>query len=252
MSLSRHWLLSLHLSTGKYADFVCEMVRLAQSGMPSYVCIANVHMCIEAWDDPQFAEMVNSADIVTPDGMPLVVASRFLQGVHTDRADGMNLLPDLINEAASKQIGVFFYGGSPETLAFARQYIHQKYPLLNANYYSPPYRTLSETEKADVIQQIRASGAGMIFVALGCPKQERWMAAHGSMFNACMFGIGGALPVMLGIQKRAPEWMRKASLEWLFRLAQEPTRLFKRYFYTNLKFLGLIFIALIRKSMKRN
>lgn len=241
-TIGRRRVLSLQVSTGKYPDFVQHIMALAKKKQSSYVCVSNVHMCIEAVDDPAFAQRVNEADLVTPDGMPLINAIRLLYREHYDRVPGMDLMPSLLAEIEKQAMGVYFYGGSPEMLLKTEAYLKKTYPgITDFHFYSPPFRALDETEKSAIVTQIRASGAQIIFVVLGCPKQERWMAEHKGKIDACMLGIGGALPVMIGMQKRAPMWMQKASLEWFYRFMREPRRLFKRYFYTNNKFLFLLF-----------
>lgn len=204
-------------------------------------------MTIEAHWDLKFAEVVNNADLVTPDGMPLAKAMKYLYGVKQDRVAGMDLLPDLLSAAEKENFGVFFYGGTQEMLDRTKEYVSSVCPKLdNPQYYSPPFRPLTKQEEQEVITKINDSSANLVFVALGCPKQEKWMASMKGRINACMIGIGGALPVMIGMQKRAPQWMQKMSLEWLYRLFQEPKRLFKRYFITNSIFIYLLLVQIIR------
>lgn len=223
-----------------YKDFVNSITEKSIMKISCYVCVANVHMCIEAYDDPAFGRIVNNADMITPDGMPLAKAIKFLYGGHQDRVAGMDLLPDLLDEAERRKLSCFIYGGSEKTLIKSEEYISAVYPKLRCGYYSPPFRTLTTEEEQADVERINAFGANLVFVALGCPKQEKWMARMKGRVQACMVGIGGALPVMIGMQNRAPIWMQKASLEWLYRLVQEPKRLFKRYAYTNTKFLYLL------------
>ncbi len=234
-------IVSLYVSTGSYSSFLDRIFQLSYKKQSSYICVANVHMTIEAHWDEQFADLVNKADLLTPDGMPLAKAMKLLYGIQQDRVAGMDLLPDLLKEAEKQDLSVFFYGGTQEMLDRTKEFVATNYPLLEKHHYlSPPFRPLTEEEEQDVVTRINDSGANLVFVALGCPKQEKWMAAMKGKINACMIGIGGALPVMIGMQKRAPQWMQKMSLEWLYRLAQEPRRLFKRYFITNSLFLFLI------------
>lgn len=233
--------LSLNISIGSYADFIAGITDLALRRQSSYVCVANVHMLVEAHSDPSFADVVNGADIVTPDGMPLARGLKKVYGINQDRVAGMDLLPDLLAEAQSKHIPVFFYGGTNEMLDKTTAYIRQHYPRLHiSGTYSPPFRGLTQEEYNEIASDINSRHPGIVFVVLGCPKQERWMALMKNKINACMLGIGGALPVLVGLQKRAPVWMQKNHMEWLFRLMQEPRRLFKRYFITNSIFIGLV------------
>lgn len=248
--MTKH-IISLSITTGSYASFIDRILELAQKKQSSYVCVANVHMTIEAYWDSKFAEMVNKADLVTPDGMPLAKAMKLLYGIQQDRVAGMDLLPDLLKKAEEENLGVFFYGGTDEMLQKTKTFVQATYPtLIQQAYYSPPFRSLTDKEETEVIEMINSTGIHLVFVALGCPKQEKWMASMKGRINACMLGIGGALPVMIGMQKRAPMWMQRLSLEWLYRLFQEPKRLFKRYFVTNSLFLWLLFKAYITTKFK--
>jgi bacterial polymer biosynthesis proteins, WecB/TagA/CpsF family len=245
----RKKLINIAITTGSYSGFIDDLIMLGKSKVSSYVCVANVHMCIEAVDDPQFANVVNNADLVTPDGIPIAKSMKLLYGIHQDRVAGMDLLPDLLRQCEQRELKVFFYGGTDALKSATEKYIANHYPELNvAGFHTPPFRTLTSEEERTVVQHINDSEANFIFVVLGCPKQEKWMANMKGRISACMVGIGGALPVMVGQQKRAPKWMQTNGLEWLFRLIQEPKRLLKRYAYTNTKFIYL----LAREKLKRD
>jgi N-acetylglucosaminyldiphosphoundecaprenol N-acetyl-beta-D-mannosaminyltransferase len=235
-------IISILISTGQYQTFIDNIIKLSIKKQSSYICIANVHMTIEAYWEPKFAEIVNNADFVTPDGMPLAKAMKLIYGFHQDRVAGMDLLPDLLKKAEDENLGVYFYGGTDELQKKTKEYVQKTYTKLikRSYYFSPPFRTLTEDEENNIIRQINNSGAQLVFIALGCPKQEKWMASMKGKINACMIGIGGALPVMIGVQKRAPIWMQKLSLEWLYRFVLEPKRLFKRYLLTNSLFIYLL------------
>ena len=235
------WLISINISLGIYKKFIDEFLTLAKTRISSYVCVANVHMLIEAYKDNDFRKVVNGANIVTPDGMPLAKGLRFLYGIRQQRVAGMDILPDLLIEAEKQNLSVYFYGGTQEMLDRTKEFCKQRFPSLKiVGMYSPPFRELTGAETEKIIGQINNTQPHFIFVALGCPKQEKWMAAMKGKISACMLGIGGALPVMIGLQKRAPLWMQKYGLEWFFRLLQEPRRLFRRYLITNSLFLYLI------------
>lgn len=234
-------ILGLSVTTGKYQEFIEKIRLLSFSGKSSYVCVANVHMLVEAYKSETFSNVVNNANVITPDGMPLVWALRLLHNHKQDRVAGMDLLPDLLLLAQANKIPVYFYGGTEDFIAKTSVFLTKSYPsLLVAGLYSPPFRSLTENEQSEVITTINNSNAKMVFVILGCPKQEKWMASMKGKINACMIGIGGALPVLIGMQKRAPLWMQKSGLEWLFRFFQEPSRLAKRYAVTNTIFLWLL------------
>lgn len=240
--------LGLSVTTGKYADFIDKIKQLARSNKSSYVCVANVHMLVEAHNNKSFADVVNSADIVTPDGMPLVWALRLLHKHTQDRVAGMDLLPDLLKQSEQDKIPVYFFGGTGEMIKKTEMFLKLKYPGLPvAGCYSPPFRPLTDGEKKEIEENINRSNAKIVFVVLGCPKQEKWMASMKGKINACMVGIGGALPVLIGEQKRAPEWMQKFGMEWLYRFMQDPRRLAKRYFVTNSIFIWLLLKTLIKQ-----
>lgn len=245
-------LLSINVSTGRYREFVQKILDIAKAKVSDYVCVANVHMLIEARKDLQFGKIVSGANVITPDGKPLTWALRLLFGVAQDRVAGMDLLPDLLEKAQSENISVYFYGGEQGMLDKTCAYLTKKYPLLKvAGCYSPPFRKLTEQEEQEVVDRINGSGAQMVFVILGCPKQERWMASMKGRINAVMIGVGGALPVMIGIMKRAPKWMQRSGLEWLYRLMQEPGRLFKRYAVTNSLFIYFLTRELFERKYSR-
>lgn len=241
--------LSLDITCLPYIQFVNKLRDLALLKQSAYVCVANVHMTIEAHNQPSFAAIVNGADAVTPDGMPLVAALKLLYGITQERVTGMDLLPDLLKVAEREKLTVFFYGGTESMLQNTNSHLAAHYPgIAKKHFYSPPFRKLSSIEEVNDVDQINSTGANIVFVALGCPKQEKWMASMKGRINACMIGIGGALPVMIGMQKRAPLWMQKSGLEWLYRLIQEPGRLFKRYAVTNTKFSWLLLEALFKQG----
>ena len=234
-------LISMSISLGNYEEFMEKFLTLAKGRISSYVCVANVHMLIEAYQDNDFQKVVNGADIVTPDGLPVAKGLKFLYGIRQDRVAGMDILPDLLRCSKEQDLSVYFYGGTQEVLDATKEFCQRHFPNLKiAGMHSPPFRELTETETEAIIHQINQVQPHLVFVALGCPKQEKWMAAMKGKISSCMLGIGGALPVMIGLQKRAPLWMQKYSLEWFFRLLQEPRRLFRRYFITNSLFLYLI------------
>ena len=249
--MDKRLVISFGVSLGSYAEFVERIVALGLVHESADVCVANVHMCIEAWLDRDFAAIVNRADIVTPDGMPLVKALKFLHGIRQDRVAGMDLMPDLLAYAEKNQASVYLYGSTQEVLDAIAGRIAREYPDLElAGRHSPPFRLLSKEEEKEDINRINNSDANIVLVALGCPKQEQWMARNKGKVKAVMVGIGGAFPVFAGLQKRAPKWMCDCSLEWLFRLLQEPRRLFKRYFVTNSLFLLLLAWELCRKPFR--
>ncbi|MGM9506507.1 WecB/TagA/CpsF family glycosyltransferase [Larkinella sp. GY13] len=233
-SKQRATVISLNLSLGNYQQFREEIITAAKAKQAGSVCFANVHMTVESKFNSHIAQAVNGADWVLCDGVPLLWSLRWLHGVKQNRATGLDMLPDLLQKAEETGVSVFFYGSTPEILQQTVDVCRKKHPKLTvAGTLSPPFRALTPEEDEEVVEQITRSGAGLVFVSLGCPKQEVWMGKMRGRIPAVLLGIGGALPVLAGDVKRSPDWMQRAGLEWLFRFAQEPKRLFKRYAVTN-------------------
>lgn len=229
------------ISLGSYQRFINEVFSLVKRKSSSYVCFANVHMTIEAFEDGNFNAVLKNADIVAPDGKPLTLFLKQFKKVNQERVCGMDIFPDILREAALRRKSVYFYGTTDEVLEKICARARRELPTLDIRgYYAPPFRTLSSKEKATVVDRINDSKPDLIFVALGCPKQEKWMAEHQGKIRGCMLGVGQAFNVYAGMAKRSPLWMQRSSLEWAFRLYQEPGRLWKRYFYTNTCFLILL------------
>jgi len=221
-----------------YAETTAAVVDMALSNAGGMVCVANVHMLMEAFDDREFRSLVNSADRVTPDGVPLVAALRWAGVAHAERVYGPTLTPIVCARAEQLGLSVGFYGGTDIVLAALRSELLSRHPKLDIAYlHAPPFRVLSEAEDAEVVDEIRASGVKILFVGLGCPKQERWMAAHRESLGCAMLGVGAAFDFLAGRKRQAPPWMQRLGLEWLFRLASEPRRLWRRYLIGNSRFL---------------
>ncbi len=240
------------ISTGKYDEFIHEILELSKNTVSSYICVSNVHMTIEAYQSESFCDIVNSADMATPDGMPLAKAMKLLYGINQDRVAGMDLMPDLMKISEEKNLSIFLYGSTDDTLTQIVSKAKVKFPNLELNVYSPPFRTMTDTEKEDIVTMINQKNPDFVFVALGCPKQEKWMAENKNKINSCMIGLGGALEVYADIKDRAPQWMQDYSLEWMYRLMQDPRRLWKRYLVTNTLFVFLLFIQIVKVRVFRH
>jgi len=238
--MKRMSILGSVITLGSYGSILDKIIALAGQKVPSYVCFANVHMVVEANNDPAFRRVVNQATIVAPDGKPLSVFLKLFHNINQDRVCGMDLLPDLLRRAEESGRSVFFYGGQQNVLDIIETKARKEFPDLKiAGLYSPPFRQLTEQEKAEDVDRIRQSGADLVFVSLGCPRQEKWMAEHVKKLNACFLGLGQAFVVYAGLEKRLPAWMRALCLEWAYRLVLEPRRLWRRYLYTNTEFLRM-------------
>lgn len=202
------------------------------------VCICNAHSVVTARQDKEFAAAVNSADMATPDGAPVAWLMRRLGASGQQRINGPDLMLKYCEAAAKRGESIYLYGGAETTLSILRDELPKRFPgLVIAGSHSPPFRALSEEEDAAIVRDINDAGAGTIWVSLGCPKQEKWMAAHRGRINGVMIGVGAAFDYHAGVISRAPLWMQNNGLEWLHRLASEPRRLWKRYFVTNTLFI---------------
>lgn len=226
------------------------ILRWAREQTSKVVCVANVHMLVEAYHNIEMNYVMQQADLVTPDGMPLVWMLKLLGAKQQDRVAGLDILQSLCCQAVDHQIQMFFLGSQNLILERMRNRLEQEFPSLKiAGMESLPFRALTPAEDDAIVETINKSGAGLVFVSLGCPKQEIWMSRHKGRIKAVMIGLGGAFPVYAGIQKRAPRWVRTVGLEWAYRLLQEPRRLWKRYLTTNPLFVWLALKQLILGSL---
>lgn len=244
-------IISLAIHHVSFKESLQKVIDWSVKNQPAYVCFANVHMIIEAYKDNSFGEKVNMADLVLADGKPVAAACKILHHKKQERIAGMDFMPKLIEIAGTKRIPIFFYGSTPEVLTALNKKLSQTYSgAIFAGSVSPSFGAITEEETSKHIEQINNSGAQIIFVSLGCPKQEKWMAANSKKINGVLLGVGGAFAVMAGLQKRAPSWMQKMSLEWFYRLSQQPGRLLKRYLLTNPVFLYLLAREWIKTRIK--
>jgi N-acetylglucosaminyldiphosphoundecaprenol N-acetyl-beta-D-mannosaminyltransferase len=203
----------------------------------SVVAICNSHSVVTAADDPDFARALAAADMATADGMPIAWMMRRLGHPAQQRINGPDLMLRYCATAERTGTSIFLYGSTDEVLGRLQAQLCERFPGLKiAGRYSPPFRTLTSAEDDEVCKRIAESGAGVVFVSLGCPKQEKWMDAHRGRVPAVMIGVGAAFDYHAGTLSRAPAWMRDSGLEWLHRLASEPRRLWKRYLVTNTLF----------------
>jgi N-acetylglucosaminyldiphosphoundecaprenol N-acetyl-beta-D-mannosaminyltransferase len=244
-------ILGVAVQPTNYQAAVTQITSWAEQNESRYVCAANVHMVMEAHDSPSFMMVVNKADLVTPDGVPLVWAMRRLGIPDQERVYGPDLMIKLIEASTYKSIPIGFYGSSPQVIERLINKIKKEYRSINIAYsFSPPFHPLSSEEDENIINNINSSGARILFVGLGCPKQERWMAQYKDKIHAVMIGVGAAFDFYAGTKPQAPVWMQKRGLEWLYRLFQEPGRLWKRYLYHNPRFIVLALNQILRNGIK--
>jgi N-acetylglucosaminyldiphosphoundecaprenol N-acetyl-beta-D-mannosaminyltransferase len=243
--LPKRRVITVDISTGPFAQHIDRIAELAGQRISSYVCCVNAHMTVEA-RAPGFAQVVNAAELATADGMPVVYAMRLLHGVKQPRVAGNDLMPALLEAAAKRGLSVFLYGGTEEVQQLIRDRIAREIPGLRiAGHHAPPFGPLHDMDLDREAERINATGAQVVLVSLGCPKQEKWMGLMHGKVDAVMVGAGGAFLLYAGIDTRAPAWMRRLALEWVYRLWLEPRRLWRRYLVTNTVFLGLLVKALV-------
>ena len=245
---SRVPVLKLQVDLCDYETAIDRILELGRERRGGYVCVANVHVAIEAENDPQFAELVNDADLVLPDGTPLVWMQRLQGNKSATQVRGPSLMPMLMKRAEDEKLNVGFLGGRPEVLETMLARAASEFQNLSIPYQnSPPFRELTEEDNSEIAHAINTAGVHILFVGLGCPKQERWMAANREKVSAVMIGVGAAFDLYAGNIREAPTLVSKLGLEWMFRLAQEPRRLFSRYLLVNPRFVWLATRQLIQR-----
>jgi N-acetylglucosaminyldiphosphoundecaprenol N-acetyl-beta-D-mannosaminyltransferase len=208
-------------------------------GDRQYICVTDVHAIMESQRDPRIRNAHNCSGLTTPDGMPLVWAGR-AAGAHMSRVYGPDLMLAVCQRASARGYSSFFYGGRLGVADRLAGHLQQLYPELKiAGTYAPPFRELSADEDEEIVQLISAARPDLVWVGLGAPRQELWMAAHAGRLEASvLIGVGAAFDIHAGLIRQAPRWVQRSGLEWAFRLAQEPRRLWGRYFYNNPRFLA--------------
>lgn len=209
-----------------------------------YICVSNVHTTVTAYENSDYCKIQNGGVMAIPDGGPLSTVGRRLGYKNMRRTTGPGLMEEIFKISVKRGYRHFFYGSTEETLEKLKKTLLNTYPGIQiVGMFSPPFRPLSETEDVDVIEKINQTNPDFVWIGLGAPKQEQWMAKHQGRVNGLMLGVGAGFDYFAGNIERAPEWMQRNNLEWLFRLIQDPKRLFGRYWHTNTKF---IWYTLIR------
>lgn len=238
------FVLDSHIDAVTWDECIARVASWAALRQSRYVTLCNVHSVVTASEDTDFRRVIGQADLALPDGAPIAWALRREGHPDQTRISGPDLMWRYLAEAERLKQKVFFYGSSENTLQKLKARILASFPYLQiVGMVSPPYRDLSAKEDQVYIDQINRSGAHVVFVGLGCPKQETWMAAHRGRVHAVMLGVGAAFDYHAGTLERAPMWMQKMGLEWMHRLVSEPRRLAGRYVHTN-----TVFVARMLKS----
>lgn len=240
------YILNTRVSRTSYADATSQIRRWAREGLSKYVCVAPVSSIMEAYDSSEFHRILNEADLVTPDGMPVVWGLRLLGFGSASRVYGPDLTLKVLEMAASEGLSVGFHGGSRETLERLVAAMSGRFVDLGIAWAcSPPFREATKEQIEADGEEINRASPSILFVGLGSPKQERWMASQKGRVQAVMIGVGAAFDFLAGTKPQAPRWVMRIGMEWFYRLLTEPRRLWKRYLKQNPKFVALFCLQLL-------
>ena len=230
--------MGVHIAVTNMARTLAMIENQLEEWRGKYICVANVHTTVTSYDDRSYRKIQNHAVMALPDGGPLSDFSRKQGYTEARRVTGPDLMREVLAISAEKGWRHYFYGSTPETLESLRKKREERYPGVPiAGMMSPPFREMTAEEDEKAVAEINAAAPDFVWVGLGAPKQERWMAAHEDSVRALMIGVGAAFDYEAGNIRRAPAWMQKHNLEWLYRLIQDPKRLFRRYLNTNARYL---------------
>lgn len=235
-------ILNTNINVTNMQDTVNYLADNLENLRGNYICVSNVHTTMMSYRDEFYNQVQNSGAMALPDGKPLSIVCKMRGFYDAARVPGPDLMPEIYQLSKEKGYRHYFYGSSQETLDKLKEKLQRQYPWLNiVGMYSPPYRELSEAEDNEIIRMINDAKPDFVWVALGAPKQEIWMYQHQNKINGIMLGVGAAFDFSAGTVKRAPAWVQEMCMEWLYRLVQDPRRLFTRYLTTNGSFLIHVF-----------
>lgn len=229
-------------------DTACDTIEAwINRREPHYVCVTPVHSVMDCQRDTELRRIQNASGMTTPDGMPIVWICKLKGHRHVSRVYGPDLMLALCRRSVDKGFTHFFYGGADSVPEQLSQALRSKFPELRvAGAVSPPFRPLTPEEDSAIVEHINDANPDIVWVGLGSPKQERWMAEHRTRLAApVLIGVGAAFDFHAGTKKQAPYCMQRSGLEWLFRLLTEPRRLWRRYLYDNPGFVALIVLQSI-------
>ena len=240
-------ILGVNINVTNMKETVNEIETNLNRVKGNYICMTNVHTTVISYEDKEYREIQNGGYMALPDGKPLCIVSKMRGYKEAERVAGADLMGEIFKLSETKGYTHFFYGSTESTIAKILLMLKKTYPLLNiVGTYSPPFRKLTEEEDKYISMLINDASPDFLWVGLGAPKQEIWMYRHRNTIKSLMIGVGAAFDYYAGNIKRAPLWVQNLSLEWLYRLIQEPKRLFKRYAVYNVKFV----LYILRKNSK--
>jgi exopolysaccharide biosynthesis WecB/TagA/CpsF family protein len=247
-------LFGIEVSPTTYAEAVETAIAAARNRQSSVIACHAAHAIVTASNDSDLRAKVNRFDMITPDGQPVRWALNIVHGAQLrERVYGPELTLRLCEAAARENVGIYLYGGTPASLAQLQKNLLERFPnLLISGAESPPFRPLTHEEDQNAVARINSSGAGLVFIGLGCPKQDHFAADHRDLIQAVQVCVGAAFDFHAGIVPMAPSWMQKRGLEWLFRLCRDPRRLWRRYLVTNTQFAMKLCRALLARYLTNN
>ncbi len=232
---------------------VGEITRWIDEGDQHYVCVTGVHGVMESQDDPELLRVHNESGLTTPDGMPMVWCARWAGAKHVSRVYGPDLMLEMCARAVARGWTFYFYGGNEGVPELLGDRLRERFPgLAVAGAYSPPFRPLTPEEDEAIVDRINAASPDVVWVGLSTPKQERWVAEHLGRLNApVLVAVGAAFDFHAGLVAQAPRWIQRSGLEWVFRLSQDPKRLWRRYLGNNPRFVARILwmLPVLRQSL---
>jgi len=243
-------ILGVHTHAQRFDDAVSTLVTWASDQQRRYVCTCPVYTVMVCTENPAARKAVNAADMVTADGMPVVWVQRWWGFPAAERVYGPDLLQAMCERTAGQGVRHFFWGGLPGVADTLAVRLKTRFPALEiAGTCSPPVADVGELPDPAVVEQINAAQPDVVWVGLGSPKQDLWMALYRPALNApLLIGVGAAFDFLAGVKRQAPRWAQRNGLEWLFRLIQEPGRLWRRYLIYNPRFVWGVF----RQHMSRS
>lgn len=234
-------ILGVNINVTSMQETVKVITKNLENIKGNYICVSNVHTTVMSYEDESYKAIQNSGFMALPDGNPLSIVSKKRGFKEAERVTGPDLMEEIFKISEEKGYSHYFYGSTQETLDTLKQKLNEKYPNMKiAGMYSPPFRKLTEEEDIEIVNSINTTNPDFIWIGLGAPKQEIWMSEHKYKVNGLMLGVGAGFDYHVGNILRAPKWMQRTSLEWLYRLIQDPKRLASRYAKTNIKFIYLI------------
>ncbi len=251
---AKYPVLGVGISATTYDEAVVSILAAAREGARAVVTAAPVHAVVSAARDPELLPKMNSLELVVPDGQPIRWALNLIHRTRlADRVYGPELMLRVCRGAARHGTPVYLYGSAPHVVERLRENLLRWFPGLQlVGWESPPFRPLTPEEDRAVVERINRSGARIVFIGLGCPRQDEFAFAHRPLLEAVQICVGAAFDFHSGNKRMAPAWMQRRGLEWLFRLVTEPRRLWRRYFVTNSIFVARLTRDLVRSRLARH